>query len=115
MQDPATPPVVPSASTPAPTPASTPAPTAVNSPTVIGATGLRGLIITIGAVVTVCGSVLAIVAVMCYRVAVDGNAPLTSDITTKMAVVAGLCILSMTVSLFGNNSLIVKALAQLTP
>lgn len=93
----------------------TPPPTAVDSPTVVGATGLRGLIITIGAVVTVCGSVLAIVAVMCYRVAIDGNSSLTSDITTKMALVAGLCIISMTVSLFGNNNLVVKALEKLTP
>ena len=99
----------------APVSAPTPAPTPVDSPTVVGATGLRGLIITVGAVVTVCVSVLAIVAVMCYRVAVDGNAPLTSDITTKMALVAGLCIISMTVSLFGNNNLVVKALEKLTP
>lgn len=96
-------------------PTAAPSSTPVDSPAVVGATGLRGLIITVGAVVTVCVSVLAIVAVMCYRVAVDGNAPLTSDITTKMALVAGLCIISMTVSLFGNNNLAVKVLEKLTP
>lgn len=60
-------------------------------------------------------STLTIVAVLCYRVAVDGNSSLTSDITTKLLYVAIGCIMSMTVALFGANSLIVKLIEKVVP
>ena len=58
-------------------------------------------------------SVLAIVAVMCYRVAIDGNAPLTNDITSKLLLIALGGLASMIAALFGSNSVIGKLIDKL--
>ena len=60
-------------------------------------------------------SILAIVGVMVYRVAVDGNAPLTSDITTKLMWLAFGGFASMVAALFGSNSIISKTLDKVLP
>lgn len=65
-------------------------------------------VVALASVVVVGLSILAIVGVMCYRVAVDGNAPLTSTITSQLLWIALGGILSMTVALFGSNSLLAK-------
>lgn len=58
-------------------------------------------------------SILAIVGVLCYRVAIDGNSALTNDITTKLMWIALGGLASMIVALFGSNSVIGKVLAKL--
>ncbi len=66
--------------------------------------------------VTVLGlSILAIVAVMCYRVLIDGNAPLTNDITTKLMWIALGGLLSMMGALFGTNNLLAKLIEKVAP
>ena len=72
-------------------------------------------VVVVVCVVTVALCVAAIVAVMCYRVYVDGNSSLTNDITTKLLYVAIAGILSMTAALFGSNSLLTKLVEKVVP
>lgn len=67
-------------------------------------------LLTIVASIVVGLSVLGIVGVLCYRVAIDGNAPLTSDITTKLMWIAFGSLASMTMALFGSNSVVSKVI-----
>ena len=71
--------------------------------------------VALASIVVVGLSILAIVGVMCYRVAMDGNAPLTNDITTKLLWIAIAGILSMTAALFGSNSLLAKLVEKIVP
>ena len=72
-------------------------------------------VVVVVCVATVALCVLAIVGVMCYRVYMDGNAPLTNDITTKLLYIAIGGILSMTAALFGSNSLLAKLVEKIVP
>ena len=70
-------------------------------------------LVALASVVVVGLSILAIVAVMCYRVILDGNSSLTNDITTKLMWIALVGVGSMITALFGANSLIAKAIDKL--
>lgn len=65
------------------------------------------------AMVTVSLCVLAAVGVMAYRVAVDGNSPLTADISGKLTMIGLGGIGSLVLALFGSNSLIAKLMEKL--
>lgn len=99
-----------SAPTPTPAPASQ-----VDSPALLSQSEWTRRVIAITSCAVVGLSILAIVATLCYRVWIDGNSSLTNDITTKLAFVAGVSILSMLAAVFGNNSLIAKALDKVIP
>lgn len=58
-------------------------------------------------------SILMIVGVMCYRVAVDGNAPLTSTITSQLLWIALAGLVSMTAALYGSNNLLAKLVEKI--
>ena len=72
-------------------------------------------LVAVASVIVVGLSILAIVAVMCYRVVQDGNSTLTNDITTKLMLVAMMGIGAMIAALFGSNNLIAKAIDKLVP
>ena len=72
-------------------------------------------LVAVASVIVVGLSILAIVAVMCYRVIQDGNSMLTNDITTKLMLVAMMGIGAMIAALFGSNNLIAKAIDKLVP
>lgn len=69
-------------------------------------------LVAVASVIVVSLSVLLIVTVMCYRVFVDGNAPLTNDITTKLMWLAIVSILSMVGALFHSNALTTKLIGK---
>ena len=72
-------------------------------------------LVAVASVVVLGVSILAIVGVMCYRVFVDGNAPLTNDITTKLMWIALGGLVSMMGALFGTNSLLAKLIEKVAP
>jgi hypothetical protein len=72
-------------------------------------------VVALASVAVVGLSILMIVGVMCYRVAVDGNAPLTSTITTQLLWIALAGLVSMTAALFGSNSLLAKLIEKVAP
>lgn len=74
----------------------------------------RRLVVVVS-LLTVSLSTLMIVAVMCYRAAIDGNAPLTNDITTKLLLIALGALAAMTAALFGSNNLLVKLMEKVAP
>ncbi len=67
------------------------------------------------AMVTVSLCVLAAVVVMAYRVAIDGNTPLTADISGKLTLIAITGFGAMVAALFGSNSIIGKLIEKLMP
>lgn len=69
-------------------------------------------IVAIGSMAVVGLSILAIVITMCHRVWIDGNAPLTSTITTQLLWIALGGIGSMTVALFGTNAILAKLIEK---
>ena len=71
--------------------------------------------VAVASMIVVGLSVLAIVGVMCYRVAVDGNAPLTSTITSQLLWIALGGLVSMTAALFGSNTLLAKLVEKVVP
>lgn len=72
-------------------------------------------LIAVISVIVVGVSILGIVGVMCYRVAIDGNSSLTNDITTKLMWLAFGGFASMVAALFGSNSIISKTLDKVLP
>lgn len=70
-------------------------------------------IIALIAMVTVSLCVLAAVGVMAYRVALDGNTPLTADISGKLTMIGLGGIGALILALFGSNSLIAKLMEKL--
>lgn len=69
-------------------------------------------VIVICATITVCISILGAVGAMVYRVVIDGNAPLTTDITTKLSLIAVGGIVAMVAALFGSNSVLAKIIEK---
>ena len=67
------------------------------------------------AMITVSLCVLAAVVVMAYRVAIDGNTPLTADISGKLTLIAITGFGAMVAALFGSNSIIGKLIEKLMP
>ena len=72
-------------------------------------------LVAIASVVVLGLSILMIVGVLCYRVWVDGNAPLTNDITSKLMWIALGGLASMTAALFGTNNLLAKLIEKVAP
>lgn len=72
-------------------------------------------VIVIGATVTVCLSILGAVAAMVYRTLLDGNTPLTNDITTKLSIIAVGGIMALTAALFGSNNTLAKLIDKVLP
>ena len=70
-------------------------------------------IIAIMAMSTVCLVVLGGAGAMIYRVVIDGNSPLTADISGKLTMIVMLGVPALVVALFGSNSLIAKLMEKL--
>lgn len=92
-------------------------PAALASPTREGAAmlsqGRWAGVIAIIAMVTVSLCVLSAVGAMVYRVIIDGNSPITSDITGKLTMIGIAGVGALILALFGSNSLIATLMEKL--
>lgn len=70
-------------------------------------------IIAVIAMVTVSLCVLGAVGAMVYRVILDGNSPLTADISGKLTMIGLGGIGALILALFGSNNLIAKLMEKL--
>lgn len=70
-------------------------------------------VIAIIAMVTVSLCVLSAVGAMVYRVIIDGNSPITSDITGKLTMIGIAGVGALILALFGSNSLIATLMEKL--
>lgn len=71
-------------------------------------------ILAIMGMATVCLVILLGVAAMAYRVFVDGNSPLTSDLSGKLAMITMGGFASIVAALFGSNQLIQKLIEKVS-
>lgn len=70
-------------------------------------------VIAIMGMATVCVVILLGVSAMAYRVFMDGNSPLTADLSGKLAMITIGGFAAIVAALFGSNQLITKLMEKL--